>query len=76
MEKRMRTHEAREEERKEQEKKMYEEDDEDRVPVVPNMEAGGSYLRTTYPRDVVVKIVTDELEGRKAGRGTDGLVRG
>ena len=48
------------------------EDGEVRVPVVPDMEAGGSYLQTTYPRGVVEKFVMDE----KTGRGNDGLVRG
>ena len=57
-------------------RKGSEEDDEERVPVVRNMEAGCSYLQTTYPRDVVEKIVIDELEERKIGRGSDGLVRG
>ena len=46
MEKRRRAHEAREEEWKEQEKKRYEEDYDEWVPVVLNLEAGGSYLQT------------------------------
>ena len=40
------------------------------------MEAGSSYFKTTYPRDEVEKIVMAELEERKTGRGSDGLVRG
>ena len=67
----LRTREARGEEWREQEKRS-EEDGEVRVPVVPDMEAGGSYLQTTYPRGVVEKFVMDE----KTGRGDDGLVRG
>ena len=35
----------------------YEEDEDERVLVVPNMEARSSYLQTTYPRDEVEKIV-------------------
>ena len=35
---------------------------------VPNMESGSSYLRTTYPRDQVEKIVMDGLEERQTGR--------
>ena len=75
MEKRRRAQ-AREEERKEQEKKRCEEDDDEWVPVVPNMEAGGSYLQTTDPRVQVGKIVMDDFEERKTGRANDGLVRG
>ena len=54
----------RDEESREQVKKGSEEDDQERVSVVPNMEAGSSYLQTTYPRDVVENIVMDELEER------------
>ena len=42
--------------------------------MVPNMEARSSYLQTTDPRDVVEKIVMDDFEERKTGRGCDGLV--
>ena len=42
------------------------EDDDERVPVVRNMEACSSNLQT---------IVMDEVEERKTGRGNDGLVR-
>ena len=75
--KRLRAREARGEELREQEKKKgSEEDDKEWVPVVPNMEAGNSYLQTTYPSDVVEKIVMDELEERRTGRGSGGPVRG
>ena len=76
IEKRRRAQEAHEEEWREQEKKRYGEDDDERVPVVPDMEAGSSYFKTTYPRDEGEKIVMEELEERKTGRGSDGLVRG
>ena len=72
----MRKREARGEESREPEKKGSEDGDDEWVPVVPNMEAGGSRLQTTDPKDVVEKIVMDELEERKSGRGSDGLVRG
>ena len=61
---------------REQEKKGREEDDDEWVRVVPNMEAGSSYFQNTYPRAVVEKFVMDELEERKTGRGSDGLVQG
>ena len=76
VEKRRRAQEALEEEWREQEKKRCGEDDDERVPVVPDMEAGSSYFKTTYPRDEVENIVMDELEERKTGRGSYGLVRG
>ena len=72
----MRKREARGEESREPEKKGSEDGDDEWVPVVPFMEAGGSCLQTTDPKDVVEKIVMDELEERKTGRGSDGLVRG
>ena len=50
MEKRRRAHEAREEEWKEQEKKRYAEDYDEWVPVVLNLEPGGSYLQTLTKR--------------------------
>ena len=50
MEKRRRAQQAREEQWREQEKKRCEEDDDERVRVVPEMEAGSSYLQTTDPR--------------------------
>ena len=74
-EKCVRAREAREEGSREQETKRCKEDDDERVPMVPNMEAGSSYLQTTYPRDVVENIVMDELEEIKTGRGNYGLVR-
>ena len=76
IEKGRRGHEAREEEWKEQEKKRYEEDDDEWVPMVPNMVAGGSYLQTTDSRDVVEQIVMDELQERQTARGNDDLIRG
>ena len=75
-EKFIRARKARGEESREQVKKGSGEDDEERVPVVPNMEAGSSDLQTTDPSAEVQKIVVDELEERKPGRGSDGLVRG
>ena len=65
MEKQRRTQEARGDESREQEKQGSEEDDDERVPVVPNMEAGSSYLQTTEPRDEVEKIWMDEIEAIK-----------
>ena len=62
--------------REENRRKNCEEDNDERVRVVPNMEAGGSYLQTTDPRAEVEKVVMDGLEKRKTGRGNDGLVRG
>ena len=50
MKKRRRAQEARAEEWREQEKKRCEEGDDERVQVVPTMEAGGSYLQTTDPK--------------------------
>ena len=64
------------EEWREQEKRRCEKDEDEWNPVVPNMEAGSSYFQTTYPGDEVEKIVVDDLEERKTGRGSDGLVRG
>ena len=58
VEKRRRAEEAPEEE---QEEKRCEEDDDGRVSVVPDMEAGSSYLQTTDPRAEVEKIVMDGL---------------
>ena len=75
-EKILRNREARGEESREPEKKGSEDGDDEWVPVVPNMEAGGTCLQTTDPKDAVEKIVMDELEERKTGRGSDGLVRG
>ena len=75
MESRSGAQEARVEEWREQEKRS-ENDEDEWVPVVPNMESGSSYLRTTYPRDQVEKIVMDGLEERQTGRESDGLVRG
>ena len=60
----LRTREARGEEWREQEKRS-EEDGEVRVPVVPDMEAGGSYLQATYPRGVVEKFVMDEKNRKR-----------
>ena len=74
-EKFLRTREARGEESREQDKKGSEGDDDEWAPVVPDTEAGGSHLQTTDPKDVVEKIVMDELEESKTGRGSDGLVR-
>ena len=45
------------------------------APVVPNMEAGGSHLQTTDPRNMVENIAMDDLENRKTGRGSVGLGR-
>ena len=64
------------EEWREEEKRRCEKDEDEWVQVVPNMEAGSSYFQTTYLGDEVEKIVMDELEERKTGRGSDGLVRG
>ena len=44
------------------------------APVVPNMEAGGSHLQTTDPRNMVENIAMDDLE-EKIGRGSVGLGR-
>ena len=71
----IRRKEARVDEGREQEKRC-EEDDDERVRVVPNMEAGGSYLQTTDPRAEVEQVVMGGLEKRKTGGGSDGLVRG
>ena len=57
--------------KKEAQGNRYDEDEDERVPVVPNMEAGSSYLQTTYPRDEVEKIVMDGLEERTTGRGSE-----
>ena len=75
MERRRSAQKARVDEGREQEKSC-EEDDDERVRVVPNMEAGGSYLQTTNLRAEVEKVVMDGLEKSKTGRGNDGLVRG
>ena len=75
-EKILRTREARGEELREQDKKGGEDEDDEWAPVVPNMEAGGSYLQTTDPRDVVEKVVMDDHEARTTGRGNNGLVLG
>ena len=48
--------------KKEAQGNRYDEDEDERVPVVPNMEAGSSYLQTTYPRDEVEKLVMDGLQ--------------
>ena len=64
----MRKREARGEESREPEKKGSEDGDDEWVTVVPFMEAGGSRLQTIDPKDVVEKIVVDELEERKTGR--------
>ena len=61
---------------REQDKKGGEDEDDEWAPVVPNMEAGGSYLQTTDPRDVVEKVVMDDHEARTTGRGNNGLVLG
>ena len=36
--------------REERQERFIEEDDDEWVPVVPNMEAGGSYLQTSDPK--------------------------
>ena len=76
MEIRRRAQEAHVEEEREEEKKRCEEDANERVVVVPNMEAGSSYLQTTDRRAEVEKFVMDGLEERKLERRSDGLVRG
>ena len=43
--------------------------------MVPDMEAGSSYLQTTDPRAEVEKVVEDGLAKRTTGRGSDGFVR-
>ena len=62
----MRIREARGEESREQKGEW--------APVVPNMEAGGSHLQTTDPRNTVENIAMDDLE-EKIGRGSVGLGR-
>ena len=64
MERRRSAQEARVDEGREQEKSC-EEDDDERVRVVPDMEAGGSYLQTTNLRAEVEKVVMDGLEKSK-----------
>ena len=76
VEKRRRAQKARGEEWREREKRRCEEDDDERVSVVPNMEAGSSYLQTSDPRAEAEKVVTDGFEERQTGRGSGGLVRG
>ena len=61
--------------KKEVQGNRYDEDEDERVPVVPEMEAGSSYLQTTYPRDEVEKIVVDGLEERTTGRGSENFRR-
>ena len=62
----MRIREARGEESREQNSEW--------APVVPNMEAGGSHLQTTDPRNMVENIAMDDLE-EKIGRSSVGLGR-
>ena len=56
VEQRIRVQEARVEGWRQQEKNRCEEHEDERVQVVPNMEAGSSYLRTTDPRAEVGKV--------------------
>ena len=64
----LRTREAREREESE-------DDDDEWAPVVPNMEAGGSHLQTADPRNMVEKIVMDELEAKQEEKVMVSLVR-